>query len=80
MPSRRLESLLPSLSDKRDKGDKRDIFDNKNNFVADVADVAANTQARGSNGGHRHPVYGSDGFDAIRLSEPILKPGKERTA
>jgi len=24
----------------RDKGDKRDIYDNKNNFVADVADVA----------------------------------------
>lgn len=29
------------LASSRDKGDKGDIFDNKNNFVADVADVAS---------------------------------------
>ena len=31
---------------KRDKSDKRDIFDNENNFVADVADVAAEMEVQ----------------------------------
>ena len=45
----------------RDKCDKRDIFDNKNNFVADVADVAA-TEAPGD----------CDPFEILKLSRRAL--------